>query len=61
MDKFKLLDKLIEIENKMPGRATPGYKLALQAGYVMKKTTKDINIQQTVAVVYIQSIHGLKK
>ena len=24
----------------MPGRATPGYKLALQAGYVMKKTTK---------------------
>ena len=38
--KKKLLDKLIEIENKMPGRATPGYKLALQAGYVMKKTTK---------------------
>jgi hypothetical protein len=38
--KKKLLDKLIEIENKMPGKATPGYKLALQAGYVMKKTTK---------------------
>jgi len=36
----KLLDNLIKIENEMPGRATPGYKLALQAGYVMKKTTK---------------------
>jgi len=38
--KKRLLDNLIKIENKMPGRATPGYKLALQAGYVMKKTTK---------------------
>lgn len=36
----KLLDKLIEIENEKPGRATPGYKLALQAGYVMKKTKR---------------------
>jgi|9_EtaG_2_1085328.scaffolds.fasta_scaffold08102_2 hypothetical protein len=36
----KLLDNLIKIENEMPGRATPGYKLALQAGYVFKKTTK---------------------
>ena len=36
----KLLDNLIKIENEMPGKATPGYKLALQAGYVMKKTTK---------------------
>ncbi len=38
--KKRLLDNLIKIENEVPGRATPGYKLALQAGYVMKKTTK---------------------
>ena len=36
----KLLDNLIDIENKVEGRARPGHELANQAGYVYKKRSR---------------------